>query len=185
MMSGQPETGPRGNFALATYETLRAKVWKWVKGRADPLRGSPCCWDEDLQAKPLEMHKEAEEEGPKPKPGPSHPQMTGEDVVLSWWGLLVTNIWAPSSVRNSGRKLAQLLTLLLDAGKQTSTPQSYPSLKKFALLKQLFLEKGKLHHRDLWPCQDYAAWEEKSSFSWFSPLIRETKPYDFGLAHSW
>jgi len=79
--------------------------------------------------------------GHKPRPGHSHPQVAGEDVVPSWWGLFVKNIWGPSCVMNSGRKLAQLLTPLLDAGKQPPTPQSYPSLKIFAHLNQIFPKK--------------------------------------------
>lgn len=73
------------------------------------------------------MWKGAEAEGHKPKPSSSHPQVGGEDVVLRGWGLLVTNVRGVSSVMTSGRKLAQLLTVLLDAGNPPTSPQSYPS----------------------------------------------------------
>lgn len=37
-----------------------------------------------LKAKTFGMHKGPEKNGHEPKPGPSHPQMGSEDVVLSW-----------------------------------------------------------------------------------------------------
>lgn len=37
-----------------------------------------------LKAKTFGMHKRAERNGHKPKPGPTHPQMDYEGVVLSW-----------------------------------------------------------------------------------------------------
>lgn len=81
MMTGQP---------FSSYETLRAKGGKWAKGQENPQWGSPCCWDGDLRAKIFGMQKAAEGEDHKLKPGLSHPQVTGEDVLLSWWGLLLT-----------------------------------------------------------------------------------------------
>lgn len=40
--------------------------------------------------KPLGCKRQLRGEDHKLKPGLSHPQVTGEDVLLSWWGLLVT-----------------------------------------------------------------------------------------------
>lgn len=56
------------------------------------------------KAKIFGMHKGAGRNGHEPKPGPSHPQMGSEDMVLSWWGWLVMESRRASRMMNSERK---------------------------------------------------------------------------------
>lgn len=165
VMPGWPEMGPRGTFFVWNMQN------NWVKctqGRGE-LQGAALAaemgtwrWKNYLW--------DTKWGGHKPKPGLSS--------AIQWKCLLLVGITSDESM-GGGLKCADCweeacITSHTWCLKTTSNPipPIFRNIKSIAHLKQTFPVKGKLHSQALWCWQACAAWEERSSFSWVSPLVK-------------